>query len=78
VIPPPSEALKRQALEKAGALYASRGWTGPGQYERRGGGPGDPAGLAAERKFSLRVDNYMDPSGAAEVLAKGPSTDRPA
>jgi len=31
--------------------------------------------LAAEKAFSLRVDNYMDPSGAAEVLARGPFED---
>jgi predicted amidohydrolase YtcJ len=27
---------------------------------------------AAKGAFHIRVDNYMDPSGAAEVLAKGP------
>jgi predicted amidohydrolase YtcJ len=31
--------------------------------------------LASEKKFSLRVDNYMDPGSAAEVLAKGPFAD---
>jgi predicted amidohydrolase YtcJ len=75
VIPPPSEALKRQALEKAGALYASRGWTGLGNMSVQGPDLTILQGLAADRKFSLRVDNYMDPSGAAEVLAKGPYTD---
>jgi predicted amidohydrolase YtcJ len=75
VIPPPSEALKRQALEKAGALYASRGWTGLGNMSVEAPDLAILRSLAAEKKFSLRVDNYMDPSGAAEVLAKGPSTD---
>lgn len=75
VIPPPSEGLKRQALEKAGALYASRGWTGLGNMSVEAPDLAILQGLAAEKKFSLRVDNYMDPSGAAEVLAKGPSTD---
>jgi predicted amidohydrolase YtcJ len=75
VIPPPSDALKRQALEKAGALYASRGWTGLGNMSVAGPDLTILQGLAAEKKFSLRVDNYMDPSGAAEVLAKGPYTD---
>ncbi|MBO9709700.1 MAG: amidohydrolase [Caulobacter sp.] len=75
VIPPPSEALKRQALETAGALYASRGWTGLGNMSVEAPDLAILRGLAAERKFSLRVDNYMDPSGAAEVLAKGPSAD---
>jgi predicted amidohydrolase YtcJ len=75
VIPPPSDALKRQALEKAGALYASRGWTGLGNMSVQGPDLAILTSLAADKKFSLRVDNYMDPSGAAEVLAKGPSTD---
>lgn len=75
VIPPPSDALKRQALEKAGALYAARGWTGLGNMSVEGPDLAILRGLAAEKKFSLRVDNYMDPSGAAQVLAKGPSTD---
>jgi predicted amidohydrolase YtcJ len=75
VIPPPSDALKRQALEKAGALYASRGWTGLGNMSVQGPDLAILTSLAAEKKFSLRVDNYMDPSGAGEVLAKGPSTD---
>ncbi|EJL34704.1 putative TIM-barrel fold metal-dependent hydrolase [Caulobacter sp. AP07] len=75
VIPPPSEMIKRQALEKAGALYASRGWTGLGNMSVEAPDLAILLSLAAERKFSLRVDNYMDPSGAAEVLAKGPSAD---
>lgn len=75
VIPPPSEAVRRLALEKAGALYASRGWTGLGNMSVEAPDLAILRGLAAEKKFSLRVDNYMDPSGAAEVLAKGPSVD---
>ncbi|KRA66341.1 amidohydrolase [Caulobacter sp. Root655] len=75
VIPPPSEAIKRQALEKAGALYASRGWTGLGNMSVEAPDLAILRSLAAEKKFSLRVDNYMDPSGAAEVLAKGPQAD---
>lgn len=75
VIPPPSEGLKRQALEKAGALYAARGWTGLGNMSVEAPDLAILQGLAAEKRFSLRIDNYMDPSGAAQVLAKGPSTD---
>ena len=75
VIPPPSEALKRQALEKAGALYASRGWTGLGNMSVEAGDLTLMTALAAQKKFQIRVDNYMDPSGAAEVLAKGPFED---
>jgi predicted amidohydrolase YtcJ len=75
VIPPPSDALKRKALETAGALYASRGWTGLGNMSVEAPDLAILTSLAGEKKFSLRVDNYMDPSGAAQVLAKGPSTD---
>ena len=75
VIPPPSDALKRQALEKAGPLYASRGWTGLDNMSVAGPDLAILRSLAADKRFSLRVDNYMDPSGAAEVLAKGPMTD---
>ncbi|MGR4862379.1 amidohydrolase [Caulobacter sp. LARHSG274] len=75
VIPPPTEAVKRLALEKAGALYASRGWTGLGNMSVEAPDLAILRSLAAEKRFSLRVDNYMDPSGAAEVLAKGPTAD---
>lgn len=75
VIPPPSEALKREALRKAGQLYASRGWTG---LDNMSVAADDLALLrdeAAKGAFHIRVDNYMDPGSAAEVLAQGPSTD---
>jgi len=75
VIPPPTDATKRLALEKAGALYASRGWTGLGNMSVDAGDLKLLTALASEKKFSLRVDNYMDPRGAAEVLAKGPFED---
>ena len=75
VIPPPSQATIRLALEKAGALYASRGWTGLGNMSVAAPDVAILTTLAGEKKFALRVDNYMDPSGAAEVLAKGPFQD---
>jgi predicted amidohydrolase YtcJ len=75
VIPPPTDATKRLALEKAGALYASRGWTGLGNMSVDAADLKLLTALASEKKFTLRVDNYMDPSGAAEVLAKGPFED---
>ncbi|MBU4435054.1 MAG: amidohydrolase [Alphaproteobacteria bacterium] len=75
VIPPPSAATKRLALEKAGTLYAARGWTGLGNMSVDAGDLTLLTALAAQKKFLIRVDNYMDPSGAAEVLAKGPFQD---
>jgi predicted amidohydrolase YtcJ len=75
VIPPPSEALKREALRKAGALYASRGWTGLDNMSVMADDLALLRDEAAKGSFHIRVDNYMDPSGAAEVLSKGPQTD---
>lgn len=75
VIPPPSEALKREALRKAGQLYASRGWTGLGNMSVMADDLALLRDEAAKGRFHIRVDNYMDPSGASEVLAKGPQTD---
>lgn len=75
VIPPPTEALKREAVRKAGALYASRGWTGMANMSVMADDLALIRDEAAKGAFQIRVDNYMDPSGAAEVLAKGPQTD---
>lgn len=75
VIPPPSEALKREALRKAGALYAARGWTGLDNMSVMADDLALLRDEAAKGAFHIRVDNYMDPSGAAEVLSKGPQTD---
>lgn len=75
VIPPPSEALVREALRKAGQLYASRGWTGLDNMSVMAPDLALLRDEAAKGNFHIRVDNYMDPSGAAEVLAKGPQTD---
>lgn len=75
VIPPPGEAVKREALRKAGALYAARGWTGLANMSVMADDLALLRDEAAKGSFHIRVDNYMDPSGAAEVLSKGPQTD---
>lgn len=75
VIPPPSPALKREAIRKAGQLYAARGWTGLDNMSVEADDLALLRDEAAKGTFRLRVDNYMDPSGAAEVLAKGPQVD---
>lgn len=75
VIPPPDEALIREALRKAGTLYASRGWTGLDNMSVMAPDLALLRDEAAKGAFHIRVDNYMDPSGAAEVLSKGPQTD---
>lgn len=75
VIPPPSPALKREAIRKAGQLYAARGWTGLDNMSVEADDLALLRDEAANGTFRLRVDNYMDPGGAAEVLAKGPQVD---
>ena len=76
VIPPPDRALKRQALEKAGQLYAARGWTGLDNMSVEVEDHALLAALAGEGKFRLRVDNYMDPASAALILSMGPFEDK--
>ncbi|WP_297511093.1 amidohydrolase [uncultured Caulobacter sp.] len=75
VIPPPDAALIRKALDTAGQLYAARGWTGLANMSVMAPDLALLREEAAQGRFHIRVDNYMDPSGAAEVLAKGPQTD---
>ena len=52
-----------------------RGWTGLGNMSVMADDLALLRDEAAKGQFHIRVDNYMDPSGAAEVLAKGPQTD---
>jgi predicted amidohydrolase YtcJ len=74
-LPPPSKALKREALERAVALYASRGWTGIHNMSVRGEDLTILRTLAAQGNLSVRVDNYMVPEDAEPVLTNGPSQD---
>lgn len=75
VIPPPNEALKREALRKASQIYAARGWTGMANMSVMADDLALLRDEAAQGRFHIRIDNYMDPSGAEEVLTKGPQTD---
>lgn len=75
VIPPPNETLKREALRKASELYAARGWTGMANMSVMADDLALLRDEAARGRFHIRIDNYMDPSGAEEVLTKGPQTD---
>ena len=75
VISKPTATMKREALARADRLYASRGWTGVHNVSVEQDDLDIMRGMAASGTLGLRVDNYMDPSGAAEVLATGPSAD---
>ena len=74
-LPAPDPAMRREALIRADRLYVSRGWTGVHSMSVGQSDIDSLRALAAAGSLGLRVDNYMDPSSAAEVLATGPSVD---
>ncbi len=73
--PPPDMAMKREALARADRLYASRGWTGVHSMSVDQDDVDILRAMAAQDGLGIRVDNYMDPASAHEVLATGPSAD---
>jgi predicted amidohydrolase YtcJ len=73
--PTPDRAMKREALARADKLYRGRGWTGVHSMSVEAEDLEIVRAMAADGALNLRVDNYMDPSGAAEVLKTGPSVD---
>ncbi len=75
VIARPTVAVRREALGRADRLYASRGWAGVHFMSVEKDDLDVMRGMAGSANLGLRVDAYMDPSGAAEVLATGPSVD---
>jgi hypothetical protein len=74
-LPPLSEAKRREALEKAVALYASRGWTGAANMSTDAADVKVLFALAAEKKLPIAVDVFMTPEDSAEVLRRGPYSD---
>ena len=73
--PPPSPADRREAMVRAGKLYASRGWTGVHSMSVSAADLGALRGLAAGGEFPLRADNYLDLDWAEEAFRAGPSAD---
>jgi predicted amidohydrolase YtcJ len=73
--PPVTAADRREAMVRAGKLYASRGWTGVHSMSVSQGDLDIVRALAASGEFPLRLDNYMDIDSAAEVFRTGPSID---
>ena len=73
--PPLTAADRREAMVRAGKLYASRGWTGVHSMSVSQGDLDIARALAASGEFPLRLDNYMDIDSAAEVFRTGPSVD---
>ena len=74
-MPAADTAMTREALVRAGKLYASRGWTGLDNMSVAGGDLTVLQGLAAEGALPIRVDNFMDPASSDEVLKRGPYAD---
>ncbi len=76
--PPPTRADRREAMIRAGKLYASRGWVGVHSMSVSAGDLAQLRELAASGDFALRADNFMDLDSAAEVLATAPAPTPPA
>lgn len=74
-LPPMSPAVRREALEKAVALYAARGWTGAANMSTDAADVKVLFALAAEKKLPIAVDVFMTPQDAGEVLRRGPYSD---
>jgi predicted amidohydrolase YtcJ len=71
-IPPPDEATIRLALQRAVALYASRGWTGAGNMSTSAVEARILAEMAASGALPLWVDAYLTPEDAMAELQSGP------
>jgi predicted amidohydrolase YtcJ len=74
-LPGTTPAQVREAVQKGAALYASRGWTGVDNMSASTTDLVAMQSLAAAGALPIRVDNYMDPRSADEVLTNGPSVD---
>lgn len=71
-IPPPDEATIRLALQRAVALYASRGWTGAANMSSSAVEVRILAEMAASGALPLWIDAYLTPDDAMAELQGGP------
>lgn len=71
-LPPPTRAMKREALAQALALYAVRGWTGAAHMSATMEDVSLFEELARDRKLPFPVDVYLDRAEAEPVFARGP------
>lgn len=74
-MPAPSREVTTDALIRAGQIYAARGWTGAGNMSVGARDLDVLQGLAADGRFPLRADNYMDLDASQKVLKQGPYAD---
>lgn len=74
-LPPLPYALRKEALARGAALYASRGWTAGCNMSTTTEDVKALFELAAEGKLPIRVDVFMTPEDSGEVLTRGPFAD---
>jgi predicted amidohydrolase YtcJ len=74
-LPAPSADMRADAAARADRLYRSRGWTGVHNMSVAQEDLDILRAMGRDGRLGLRIDNYMDPASAAEVLAAGPSQD---
>lgn len=71
-LPAPTEAMKRQALQEAARLYASRGWTGVANMSTSGEEAMLFLDFAANGTLPLSADLYLTPEDSETVFVRGP------
>lgn len=74
-LPPLSFATRKEALARGTALYAARGWTHGVNMSTEAADLKALEELAAEGRLPIRVDVFMTPEDAGEVLRRGPYQD---
>lgn len=71
-MPPPSAAVKREALRRGASLYAARGWTGLHNMSVSGEDWRNLLAMRQAGELPLRIDNYLNVADAEAVFTKGP------
>ena len=74
-LPPMSWETRKEALARATALYAARGWARGVNMSTSAEDVRALFELAAEGRLPIRVDVFMTPEDSAEVLKRGPYQD---
>ncbi len=75
-LPPMSYAARKEALARATALYAARGWARGVNMSTAAEDVKALFELTAEGRLPIRVDVFMTPEDSAEVLKWGPYADK--
>jgi len=70
-VPPPTPAMRREALNRGAKLYAQRGWTGCHNMSASAEDVVNLIRMSTEGGLPIRVDNYLNAGDADEVLRTG-------